>query len=229
MVAWWPGDGNANDIIGGNNSSLVSNVGFAAGEVGLAFDLNGGYVQVPDAPSLDITSQITIDAWIKPSALGGRVVDKITAGGHDGYLLDTYGGVIRFQIGSDSVSGSTSLPIGTWSHIAGVYDGSQMTVYLNGVLDGSLTISIPIPVNSLPLRIGADSNGSSLFSGLIDEVELFNRALSIGEIQAIYNAGSAGKCKPSVTVPTMTEWGIIIFIVLTGLGSVYYLRRQRRA
>jgi hypothetical protein len=195
MVSWWPGEGNANDFIGGNDGILTGTVGYAAGEVGQAFNLNGGYVQVADAPSLDITGQITIDAWIKPSVLGGRVVDKITAGGTDGYLLDTFGGVIRFIIGNTWLNGSSTLPTGTWSHIAGVYDGTQMTVYLNGVLDGSLATSISIPTNSLPLRIGAASDGGSSFTGLIDEVEVFNRALTGSEIADIYNAGSAGKCK----------------------------------
>ncbi len=212
MVSWWPGDGTANDLVGGNNGALVGAVGYAAGEVGQSFNLTGGYVQVPDTANLDITGQLTIDAWINPSALGGRVVDKITAGGADGYLLDTFGGVIRFIVGNQGLSGSFPLPTGTWSHIAGVYDGTQMRVYLNGALNGTLDTSIAIPANSLQLRIGAASDGGSQFSGLIDEVEVFNRALSVSEIQAIFNAGIDGKCKTQthVEIPAATGNGNII-------------------
>ncbi len=225
MVSWWPGDGDASDISGGNNGTLMSSVSFATGEVGQAFRLNGGFVEVPDAPSLNITGQITIDAWINPSELGGRVVDKMTAGGSDGYLLDTYGGVVRFIVGGTVLSGSTFLPTGTWSHIAGVYDGSQMIVYVNGVQDGSVAVSGLIPVNALPLRIGADSAQASLFDGRIDEVELFNTALSAAELQAIVGARSDGKCKPS-SVPALTEWGIIILAVSAGLLSAFCLRKR---
>ncbi len=207
MVSWWPGDGNANDIIDGNNGTLVNGATFAAGRVGQAFSLDGAddHVQVPDSAGLDLTSQITIDAWINPAVLGRRVVDKITAGGADGYLLDIWPGNVRFIVGNKGVNGSTPLSTGTWTHIAATYDGSQMRVYVNGVLDGFLGTSIAIPTNNLPLRIGADQNGSNLFNGLIDEVEIFSRALSAAEILSIYSAGSDGKCK---SVPGLINAGI---------------------
>ena len=207
MVSWWPGDGNSNDIMGTNNGTLENGATFAAGMAGQSFSFDGtdDYLQVPDSASLDLTSQITIDAWINPAALGRRVVDKITAGASDGYLLDIWPGNVRFIVGNQGVNGSTPLTSGAWTHIAATYDGSQMRVYVNGVLDGSLTTNIAIPVNSLPLRIGADQNGSNQFNGLIDEVEIFNRALSAAEIQSIYTAGSDGKCK---SVPGSINGGI---------------------
>ena len=209
MVAWWPGDGNTNDIAGGNNGTIVGGVSYAPGKVNQAFSLDGttGYVQVPDSSSLKVTGQITIAAWINPSALGGRVVDKITAGGSDGYLLDTYGGNVRLIVDGQGLSGATSLPTGAWSHVAGVYGGEQMRVYLNGALDGTLNTSVAIPTNALTLRIGADSAGSNLFNGLIDEAQVFSRALSASEIQGIVAAGSAGECRSGPSVPTLSEIG----------------------
>src|SRR5206468_10268120 len=68
MVAWYPGDGNANDIVGGNNGTLQGGVTFAPGEVGQAFNFNGidSFVNVPDAANLHLQS-LTIDAWVKPT------------------------------------------------------------------------------------------------------------------------------------------------------------------
>jgi hypothetical protein len=100
MISWWDAEGDTNDIVGTNNGSPMSGVTFASGKVGQAFNLDGGvnhYVEIPDSASLDITSQITIDAWIKPTVLGGRVVDKIQASGTDGYLLDTNGSKVRME------------------------------------------------------------------------------------------------------------------------------------
>ncbi|MBI3597607.1 MAG: PxKF domain-containing protein [Nitrospirae bacterium] len=198
MVGWWPGDGNANDLIGSNHGALMNGATFSPGTVGQAFSFDGldDFVNVPDAASLDITNQITIEAWIKPTALGGRIVDKITPGGPDGYLLDTYSGHLRLIIGPYNLFGTTTLSLDTFMHVAGVYDGSTMKVYVNGALDGSFPLTLPIPTNNLPLRIGIDQYGGSLYNGLIDEVGIYNRALDASEIQAIYNAGSAGKCKP---------------------------------
>jgi hypothetical protein len=217
MVGWWPGDGNANDIAGTNHGAVVGGVTYSPGLVGQAFNLNGstGYVEVPDSAALEVTGQLTIDAWINAVSLGGRVVDKIAAGQANGYLLDTYGGRVRFIVDGQILSGSSTLPTGTWVHIAGVYDGSEMRVYLNGALDGSLALSGPIPTNNLTLRIGAASDAGSLFSGLVDEVEVFNRGLSQAELQAIVTAGSAGKCKPGEhTIPALSTLGLAALAVL---------------
>ncbi len=66
LVSWWPGDGNAQDIQGGNNGTLQNGVTFGTGEVGQAFSLDGldDFVSVPDAPNLDIPQDITIEAWV---------------------------------------------------------------------------------------------------------------------------------------------------------------------
>src|SRR6266404_2043280 len=70
IVSWWPGDGNANDIVGGNNGTLVGGVTFAAGEVGQAFGFNGSdYAEAAASSSLNVP-QITIEAWINASTPG---------------------------------------------------------------------------------------------------------------------------------------------------------------
>jgi hypothetical protein len=66
MVGWWPGDGNANDIISSNNGTLVGGVTFAPGEVAEAFSFDGstGYINATDSGKLDISGPLTVDAWI---------------------------------------------------------------------------------------------------------------------------------------------------------------------
>jgi concanavalin A-like lectin/glucanase superfamily protein len=228
LVSWWPGDGNTQDITDGNVGTIVGGVAFSAARVLQGFNLNGSnaYVQVANAPNLQITSQITLDAWINPTATGGRVIDKITAGGADGYMLDTLAGKTRLIIGGTSVSGATTIPTGSFTHVAGTYDGTTLRVYFNGSLDGSLGFPGAIPSNALPLRIGADSTGANLFSGLIDEVEVFNRALTQPEINAIVLAGSAGKCKTVVVVPTLSGRALAGLALLLAAAAIWLLRRS---
>lgn len=227
LVSWWPGDGNTLDLTGGNPGTIVGGVTFSAGMVGQAFNLNGtdAYVQVSNAPNLQITGQITLDAWINPTVTGGRVIDKITAGGGDGYLLDTAGGKTRLIIGPNVLSGATTLPTGVFTHVAGTFDGTTLVVYVNGVPDGSLVAAGAIPTNALTLRIGADSVGANLFTGLIDEVEVFDRALTQPEIGAIVVAGSAGKCKTPI-IPTLSGRALAGLALLLAGAAIWLLRRS---
>lgn len=201
MTAWYPGDGNFKDIQGGNNGAPVGSVTFAPGKVDQAFNLNRtGYVQAPDSPSSRPTSQITLDAWVKITDVADeRIIDKITANSPDGYLLDLINARPRVIIGSTLVTSNNQIPLNTFVHLAGTYDGAQVRLYVNGVLDASAALTGAIPTNNSPLRIGADSNGLNQFNGLIDEVEIFNRALTQTEIQSIVNADTQGKCKAAVT------------------------------
>ena len=69
IVAWWPGDGNANDIVGGNDGTLTGGVTFGTGVVGdaFSFDGGGGFVEIPDSPSLNLTASLSAEAWVKPN------------------------------------------------------------------------------------------------------------------------------------------------------------------
>ncbi len=194
QVALWSGENNAEDSIGTQDGSLVNGTAFVAGRIGQAFSLDGAddYVEVPDSTVLDIAAQITLSAWINPTALGGRIIDKLTAGVSNGYLLDTFGGKVRLiATSTGSADGSTSLPLNAWTHVAGVFDGTQLRVYVNGQLDGTTDVTDTTPTNNLPLRIGADSNGDNRFSGLIDEASVYNRALSATEVLNLYNYACA--------------------------------------
>src|SRR5439155_13067678 len=102
-------------------------------------------------------------------------------------------------IGNEVATG-VDLPLNTWTHLAGTFDGATYSLYMNGQLLSTAPGTLG-QTNTAPLKIGG-SGDSATFGGLIDEVEIFNRALTASEIQSIFNAGSAGKCKP--TPPTTT-------------------------
>ncbi len=237
MVGWWPGDSNADDLIGGNNGTLMNGATFASGMVSQAFSFDGvdDYVNIGNTSQLN-PSTITVDTWFYATDITGQLYPPLVkkSSGNDGYALeiDQTNFRIRFWVyitGTGWVS-SVAVPISTntWYHVAGTYDGSNIIIYLNGQPQGSpVNVSGTIAPSPSPLNIGRDPlNTNRFFEGRIDEVEIFERALSAPEILQIYNAGSDGKCKFSTVVPALNEWGIIIFVVFSGLGAVYLMRKK---
>ena len=185
-VSWWHADGDYDDAVGNNDGASAGAVSFVAGINDEGFGLNataGSFVDVPNDASLQLTSAITLDAWVSSPAPSGRVIDKVTAFSTDGYLLDVVDTRLRLYVGGDSVMSSATLPANTFTHVAGVYSGTTLAVYVNGVLSAEIPTAIAaIPVNPRTLRIGADSSGGSLFNGVIDEPRVHSRALSATEI-----------------------------------------------
>jgi hypothetical protein len=209
MVSWWPGDGNTDDIVDGNNGAFVGTASYSTGEVGQAFSFDGSnYVQVPDAANLDFApnAPITIDMWVyrTGSAPVMHFIGKRDACDSMNYQMGinmNSGEGLFFGNGfGNEVATGQDLPLNTWTHLTGTFDGSTYRFYINGTPAGTAAGTLGSP-NNLPLRIGT-SGTCERFVGLIDEVELFNRALSASEIQAIVNAGSAGKCKSPTPTPT---------------------------
>jgi hypothetical protein len=203
LVARWPlneGSGNAAVDASGNglHGTLTGAPSWVAGTMGLALALNGTsqYGLVPDDPRLDLTGQITLSAWVKPAKLGtANVIAKASfvgtlIPGYELNLSSTGKPFVRFNA-SDTyrVNGATSYPTAgdTWMHLAATYDGSVIRLYVNGALDGSLASAFAITANDQPLGIGAQSDGNSgrLFQGALDEVRIYDRALSASAIQAL--------------------------------------------
>jgi hypothetical protein len=193
-VGWWHAENDYRDEFGVDNGASAGAASFIPGVVGHAFNLTGAansFVTIPDSSAVDLTTAITMEAWINPTALGGRIIDKITANGTDGYMLDTNGGKLRMIIGGTALTSAATLSTGTWTQVAGVYDGATMTIYINGVAAGTVAHTGAIPTNTHSLRIGADSVGANLFDGAIDEVRIFNRAMTAGQMTTLFAAGQA--------------------------------------
>lgn len=218
LVSWWSGDGNANDLQGTNFGTLVNGASFGTGFVtsgnSQAFSLDGNddRVRVEHSPSLNL-AKYSIDAWIKADVQStgefhGIVVKMNPESTRDrtyylGMDRDSVSHRILFSTETDSLKdlfSTNEVPVNVWTHVAATYDGRAMKIYLNGQLDASLDLGVTaVPKTGTdPLIIGYTNEGrSTYFKGLIDEVEIFDRALEPAEIAAIFNAGSAGKCKPN--------------------------------
>jgi hypothetical protein len=230
LVSWWPGDGHANDIADGNHGTLVGGAAYAPGKVGLAFSFDGltGRVRAPEVgANLDGFSQLTLDAWIRPTRLSpvgsqGIVTKYNTLTSNDAvsyYLNEVESGKLRLAVFDRALlpsrfavytSNAPVVALGVFTHVAGVWSGGfaagDFRLYMNGTeVPGTLVLTgLPLAMddNTTPVNIGAfeasltNAGPFGHFQGQIDEVEIFNRALTAAEIASIAAADSAGKCKP---------------------------------
>jgi hypothetical protein len=230
LTAWWPGNGNFDDLAGTSPGINENGVAFVLGRVGQAFSFDGtnSHIRIADNPNLHFTNALTIEAWIYPTSLGtaGNIVSKwaVLNPGQACYTtLVLPDGRLNFAVSAlgdgfavVSTSTANSAVPNQWTHFAASYDGSALRVYLNGTCEGQVAYNQGIFPGTDPLTIGAAgvyAGGRVLspFAGLIDEPAVYNRALSGTEIQAIYNAGNAGKCGLPVIMRQPTSqvgfWG----------------------
>jgi hypothetical protein len=156
-----------------------------------SISLNGTshYVRVPSSSSINITGPLTVEAWIKTTAANTEqgIVERYDVNGaaDGGYALRLRAnGKLAFytlrdrEFLYDFVQGSTVISTNVWHHVAGVFDGSQLRVYVDGVLDGTKASTFAPVTGTKDLLIGARSpDASSKFQGLIDEVRLTSGAL----------------------------------------------------
>src|SRR3990167_3141820 len=218
MVSWWRAENDANDFVGTNNGAMTNGATFAAGKVGQAFSFDGvdDEVVVPHNANLNTGSQITIDAWVNASSYGhGRpIAQKRSSSNVGGYTFETthspwapdYGLHWVIWIGGtwyDLETPANVLTNSAWYHVAATFDGTTMKVYVNGLEKDRKSVSGVIDAVTDDFVIGRNVVDTSFaWHGLIDELEIFNRALTDSEISDIYNAGSAGKCTDTTPTPT---------------------------
>jgi len=142
-------------------------------------------VSVPDAPSLDLSSAMTLEAWICPAHVAPGWANMVLA--NDAYYLEAISPNAAPAAGgtfaATPFSGSTPLPVNAWSHLATTYDGTTLRLFVNGAQVASRPQTGLIQGTSLPLTIGGDTvQGQQFFAGRIDEVRVHDRALSAAEI-----------------------------------------------
>ena len=150
---------------------------------------SGNYVAVPHSSSLNITGSFTIEMWVSPNASGitSTLLQKRLGSSNSGYTLLMSSGRPTIRTNSQTrLTGKTVIPSVNWSHIAGTYNSSTnvFSIYINGVLDTTSTVVSAQPVsNTDSVLIGTGFNGA--FNGKMDEVRIWNRALSISEISSV--------------------------------------------
>jgi hypothetical protein len=207
LVGWWKLDESsgtsASDSSGNGNHGTLVNMNqwsdWVTGQVGGALDFDGwnDYVMVPDDSSFDIADQITAAAWINPGdAWNWRTIASKLAHTYS-CRLDLYWFLYHNKIGA-SLAGPCSswyywtpnvqISTNVWTHVALTYDGAAMRMYKNGVCEDTLTasgnLSLANSSSDEPFYIGRNSEWGEYFSGRIDDVRIYSRALNASEIEA---------------------------------------------
>jgi PKD repeat protein len=187
------------DGSGNGNTGTIQGATWAAGRFGnaLSFDGTSSAVVVRDSAALDFTTGLTLEAWVKPTSVSGwrPVIFKDplmyvlqAATGSASPTAPSIGGTFA----GNNLVATAALPLNTWSHLAGTYDGVTLRLYLNGVQVVSRAQSGLIQTSNGDLNIGASLSDPGFFAGLIDEIRIYNRSLSAVEIQSDMNNPVAG-------------------------------------
>ncbi len=222
LVGWWPFNGNANDASGNGNNGTVNGATLTTDRFGVAdkaysFDGTSSKITVQDANILDLTNTASISGWYNMNNLNfdsqtnsyqGRLVDKCTVGGWDGYMID----IGRSASTSNSNYCNTSFvklrglmgacipQLNTpcynsqnlWIHFVVTFSSGLEKIYINGQMVANMNCSnTSLPVNNLPLVFGYPPNSTNpayTLNGKLDDIGIWNRALTACEIQDLYNA-----------------------------------------
>lgn len=181
----------------GATGTLLNGPVWAAGRTGnaLGFDGVDDRVDLGNPAHLRFTGAMSLSAWVWVDTFtqNGRIINKQGASGSRGWSLNVEsGGFASFQVATSSTSlaivNGTALPTGQWVHLAGTYEpGVAMRLYVNGVLNASLTSGVPASQynSALNAAIGSRPDGNTPFDGRIDDVRIYSRALTAAEVQQL--------------------------------------------
>jgi len=202
LVSWWKFDGNILDVKSKNDGVIGGSPVYDDGELnqGLKFDGEEDYVNISDNFNLDMEDAITISAWIKLDDFGSMQKILTKRSDYDGYIFGIkndgklYGG-IGDGVGFEVTDGVTILK-DQWYHVSMVYEDytDRLLTYINGTLVENMTTTKSLSVSGEELTIGAQNtyigSGSvgQFFNGTIDEVAIYNKALTEWEILQLYNS-----------------------------------------
>ena len=221
LVMSLPLDTDTNDYSGTFNNGTNHGATTTTGKLSSAYQFDGTgntYIEVPHSNSLNMTGAVTVSAWIKADSWQ---IEKHqgTIVGNDTWSDRTYGyvlraganGVLSFAVSTAGTSlwreatSSAFMTTGNWYHVVGVFNGSDtVSVYINGIQKGTSTVQAgPMSPSYMDLLIGkapygSDGNGRA-FTGAIDEVQIWNKALSGEEISTLYNSDTGTSLSASQT------------------------------
>ena len=196
-----------------NNADLMNGATWGSGRIGggLAVDGVNDFAAVPNSASLQgFTDAFTVSAWVRrPASQSGWrsvVTRQLTTNAADQFHLSFYNGQPRFGLnttsGGNQYVGGGSAPLGQWVHLAGVYNGSTIKLYVDGVQRASMNKTGAILSSSRPLLVAGEANGADPLAttqnlaGSVDDVRLYTEALTATQIATLANPGTP----PQVTI-----------------------------
>ena len=216
LLAWWKFDetegSNVSDSSGNSYAgTLVGEPQWqpSGGKISGALQLDGkdDYVEITKNANFDLTDQITVMAWIKVNAFD-KAWQSIVTKGDNSWRMQRNGQTNTLYFACTGVSnnvwgnvvGKTDVNDGSWHHVAGVYDGKKVYLYLDGKLDISSEASGRINKNNCPVLIGENAERTERqWNGLIDDVRIYNCALGKADVEAL----GSGKAIPAVAKVTL--------------------------
>lgn len=200
------------DSAGENDGTIEGATWASSGKHGAALDFDGSddSVVVPDAAALDLTDSLTIEAWVKPGEAeggGGVLVKGENSSGNSGYMIHSkfFGkpaGIVADSGSFRSASGAEALQLETWTHLAFTSDGTDLRFYVDGEL-AETESAIDAAATEADLVIGHNPVLGGYFTGLIDEVRLYDQALSQSEVEADRDNRVAPPAPTEVTVTSL--------------------------
>jgi hypothetical protein len=211
LICYYPFNGNANDVSGQGNNGTVNGATLTTdrfGNANSAYSFNGtsNFIEVPDNNLLDVSNNFTISLWMKISdyavALSSdpqsTVLSKPKPGFSTGYCISAYYNLNNNKFSFNSVINSTQIyqtsnsapPLNTWINVIYTYDGISSKLYKNRVLESSSNVKYSLPNSTSSLFFGKEFDNASTskryFKGLIDDIGIWNRALTTQEITQLY-------------------------------------------
>ncbi|MCI0347851.1 MAG: Ig-like domain-containing protein, partial [Acidobacteriales bacterium] len=220
------------DSSGDGNSGTAANTTWsAAGRFGAALSFNGttSWVTVNDSPTLDLTTGLTIEAWVSPTAVGTAWRTAVMKEQATGLAYGLYAnsntsrpsGHLFVDGAEQDTRGTAALAINTWTHLAMTYNGSVLRLFVNGTEVSNKAVSGSLLTSTGALRIGGNSVWGEFFSGLIDEVRIYNRPLSTAEIQTDMNTAVPSGPPPDSSPPTVSVLAPASGTTIASLSTLY--------
>lgn len=211
------------DSVAGANGTLFGGTAIVDG----ALSLNGSdaYVETVGNHIVPTSGDFTVIFFAQQTAFGSAHVELISQGSSGSGFYIGYDPAHNFRITDANLLTAIAFPTdGQYHNYALTNSAGAGAFYIDGVLKGNFA-TLAVGAGGTDTRLGRQFDpAGEFFNGYIDNVQIYDTALSAAEIARIAAAGP----NPASAIPTMSEWGMITFMVLAGLGSVYYLRRQRR-
>jgi hypothetical protein len=244
LVGWWPFNGNANDESGNGNNGTVNGATLTNdrnGSTNAAYNFTNSLnvINIPHSSSLNLSGAMSFSFWLNSTDVNAHqvIMNKATGGTSNSYILQLSPGndtknKIWLNCGGLTQISQLSNPVITannqWYHVTVVYDLQKVSFYINGQLTNTYSpLTSSTPTNTNPLTIGrdGDASNSSSFKGKLDDIAIYNRALTQQEITALYTSTPPCTNPKAIITPqgntTFCQGGFVGLNASTGTNYTY--------